>query len=109
MAACGTPQETMRQSVINGTRGTPIDLKTLRKAFRYELDQGMEISNAIVAQSLFKKATGSGPQSVTAAIFWLKTRARWRETSDGDAMTNDELAANVQEAIQQALATVEGE
>ena len=28
----------------------------------------------------YKKATGDGPQSVTAAIFWLKTRAGWKET-----------------------------
>ena len=31
-------------------------------------------------QSLYKKATGDGPQSVTAAIFWAKTRMGWRET-----------------------------
>ena len=33
-----------------------------------------------MAESLFRKATGDHHQSVTAAIFWLKARARWRET-----------------------------
>ena len=31
--------------------------------------------------NLFRKATGDGRESVTAAIFWLKARARWKETS----------------------------
>ena len=34
---------------------------------------------AKVAESLFRKATGDHRQSVTAAIFWLKTRAGWKE------------------------------
>jgi hypothetical protein len=34
-----------------------------------------------VAESLYRKATGEGREAVTAAIFWLKTRARWKETS----------------------------
>jgi hypothetical protein len=32
-----------------------------------------------VAESLYRKAATDGPQSVTAAIFWLKTRAGWKE------------------------------
>jgi hypothetical protein len=58
-----------------------IDPKTLRKHYRDELDVAHVKANSAVAQSLFRKATGDGPQSVTAAIFWLKTRARWKETS----------------------------
>jgi hypothetical protein len=57
-----------------------IDPKTLRKHYRDELDVAHVKANSAVAQSLFRKATGDGPQSVTAAIFWLKTRARWKET-----------------------------
>jgi hypothetical protein len=34
-----------------------------------------------VAEILFRKATSDGKDSVTAAIFWLKTRGRWKETS----------------------------
>ena len=29
----------------------------------------------------YRKATGEGREAVTAAIFWLKTRAGWRETN----------------------------
>jgi hypothetical protein len=57
-----------------------IDPKTLRKHYRDELDTGHIKANSKVAESLFRKAIGDGPQSVTAAIFWLKTRARWKET-----------------------------
>ena len=53
---------------------------TLRKYYRNELDTGVTKANAKVAQSLFQKATGDGSQSVTAAIFWMKTRAGWKET-----------------------------
>jgi hypothetical protein len=31
--------------------------------------------------NLFRKARGEGRESVVAAIFWLKARARWKETS----------------------------
>jgi hypothetical protein len=34
-----------------------------------------------VAEFLYRKATTDGAQSVTAAIFWLETRAGWKETS----------------------------
>jgi hypothetical protein len=57
-----------------------IDPKTLRKHYRHELDFGHTKANAKVAENLFRKATGEGRESVTAAIFWLKARARWKET-----------------------------
>jgi len=80
MAACGVTQsEMVKQLARPGEKA--IDLKTLRKAFREELDRGKTTANSIVARALFKKATGDGPQSVTAAIFWLKTQAGWKETS----------------------------
>jgi hypothetical protein len=54
-----------------------IDPKTLRKYYRDELNLGETKANAQVAGFLFNAAkTGN----VTAQIFWLKTRARWRET-----------------------------
>ena len=72
LAAYGTPQETIA-SVLK------IDPKTLRKHFRDELDNAAPKANAAVAQSLYKKATGDGPQAVTAAIFWAKCRMGWKE------------------------------
>ena len=38
-------------------------------------------ANAKVAENLYRKATGEGREAVIAAIFWLKTRAGWRETN----------------------------
>lgn len=58
-----------------------VDLDRLKAAFPKELGNGHLKANAKVAENLFRKATGDGREAVTAAIFWLKTRARWRETS----------------------------
>ena len=53
-----------------------IDPKTLRKCYREELDLGETKANAQVAGFLFNAARNG---NVTAQIFWLKTRARWKE------------------------------
>jgi hypothetical protein len=74
MAGYGMPETDIAAAI-------GVDAKTLRKHYRSELDLGHIKANSAVAQSLFRKATGEGPQSVTAAIFWLKTRARWKETT----------------------------
>ena len=37
-----------------------------------------------MAEGLFRKVTGEGSQSVTAAIFWMKVRAGWKETAVGE-------------------------
>ena len=58
-----------------------IDAKTLRKHYRKELDKGHIKANSRIAESLYRKALGDGAQSVTAAIFWMKTRAHWKETN----------------------------
>ena len=58
-----------------------IDAEHLRTRFAKELSGGQIKANARVAESLYRKATGEGRESVTAAIFWLKTRAHWKETS----------------------------
>src|SRR5665213_4537657 len=73
MAGYGVPEADIARVV-------GIDPKTLRKHYREELDTGQIKATAKVAESLFRKATGDGAQSVTAAIFWLKTRGGWRET-----------------------------
>lgn len=58
-----------------------IEEMDLKATYAAELAGGHIKANARVAESLFRKATGEGRESVTAAIFWLKTRARWKETS----------------------------
>ena len=77
-----------------------IDEKTLRKHYRSELDGGHVKANAKIAEHLYRKATSDGHQSVTAAIFWLKTRARWKETSV------TELAAKDHEPITVIVRTI---
>ena len=58
-----------------------VDPKTLRKHYRSELDKGHIKATTKVAENLYRKATGEGREAVTAAIFWLKTRAGWKETT----------------------------
>lgn len=74
LAGYGVPE-----ADISGMIG--IDAKTLRKHYRHELDHGHAKANAKVAENLYRKATGEGREAVTAAIFWLKARARWKEVS----------------------------
>ena len=73
LAGFGIPE-----SDIAGLIG--VDAKTLRKHYRSELDHGHTKANAKVAENLYRMALGQGREAVTAAIFWLKTRARWKET-----------------------------
>ena len=74
-AACGTPEADIARLV-------GIDPKTLRKHYRAELDDAHLKANAKVASSLYNTAIdrSAGIKHVTAAIFWMKTRAKWRET-----------------------------
>jgi ParB-like chromosome segregation protein Spo0J len=50
--------------------------KTLRKRCRDELDRGVAEANATIAGSLYAAAKAG---NIAAMIFWLKTRAHWRE------------------------------
>ena len=84
-----------------------IDPKTLRKHYRDELDMGETKANAQVAGFLFNSARSG---NVSAQIFWLKTRARWRETptelkhsgmigtKDMSELTDEELMAAIYSA-----------
>ena len=70
----------IREADIARTLGDEgIDPKTLRRYFRKELDTGAIKANVGVAQSLYKLATSG--KSPAAAIFWLKCRAGWKETT----------------------------
>src|SRR5690242_10034525 len=58
-----------------------VEPDALRRLYRSELEKGHIKANSKVAENLYRKATGEGREAVTAAIFWLKTRAGWKETS----------------------------
>src|SRR5215217_3579360 len=104
MAAYGIPE-------IDIARVVGVDPKTLRKHYRDELDMGETKANAQVAGFLFNSARSG---NVTAQIFWLKTRARWRETPtdlrhsgsiarrDVSEMTDQELMDRIFELQEQA-------
>lgn len=78
-ATIGTQQEVIADII-------GIDAKTLRKHYREELDQSMAKANAAVGGALFNKAKGG---DTAAMIFWMKTRAQWRERSEIDLTSSD--------------------
>ena len=55
-----------------------INDETLRKHYREDLESGRIDANAQIANTLFQQAKKG---NMTAAIFWLKTRAGWKETN----------------------------
>ena len=71
MSAYGIPETDIARVV-------GIDPKTLRKHYRDELDLAQTKANAQVAGYLFNAAKNG---NVTAQIFWLKTRAKWRDAA----------------------------
>jgi hypothetical protein len=75
------------QKSIAGILG--IDLKTLRKHYREELNEGGDAANARVAMTLFRMATTG--ENVAATIYWLKCRGRgqWREQKTDPTETRE--------------------
>jgi hypothetical protein len=73
LSSYGIPQEQIATMLR-------LDAKTLRKHYRRELDVGMTEANTEVAKSLFHMATKG--QVPSAAIFWMKARAGWRQQQD---------------------------
>jgi len=112
------PSKESRQLVqLHATIGTPqaiiadilgIDGKTLTKYYREELDQALARANATVGGALFNKAKSG---DTTAMIFWMKTRASWREkqeidhTSSDGSMTPKDHSSAVLDAIKAKHAT----
>jgi hypothetical protein len=70
LSALGVPHE----DIANRLK---ISADTLVKYYKEELDEGRIDANAAIAGTLFSQAKKG---NTTAAIFWLKTRARWKET-----------------------------
>lgn len=77
-ATVGTPQELVCKLL-------GLDGKTLRKWYREDLDLSRAKANATIGGALFNKAKGG---DTVAMIFWLKTRAGWRERDRGEDLTN---------------------
>ena len=89
------PNETTRNKVFMlstvGTRHEDIatvlniSADTLTKYYHDELAKGRIEANASVAETLFKQAKEG---NTTAMIFWLKSRAKWKETSQHEISGN---------------------
>lgn len=73
LAGLGTPHEHI--AVMIGL----VDDKTLRKHYEHELKLGKAKANAKVSNVLFQEAIKG---NMTAAIFWQKAQAGWREKSE---------------------------
>jgi len=67
--------------------------ETLRLYYRHELDTALTRANARVANRLYSKAVDEG--DIKALIFWLKTRARWREKDRSDDDKLEQLADKI--------------
>lgn len=78
-ATIGTAQELIADII-------GIDAKTLRKHYRTELDHATAQANAAIGGALFNKAKGG---DTTAMIFWMKTRAGWKERQEVDHLSSD--------------------
>jgi len=89
------PNDTTRNKVyILSTVGTrhediatvlSISHDTLVKYYKEELDKGRIEANASVAETLFKQAKEG---NTTAMIFWLKSRAKWKESTQHEISGN---------------------
>jgi hypothetical protein len=93
MSAYGIPENDI-------SRVLRVDPKPLRKHYRDELDLGSTKANAQVAGLLFNAARNG---NVTAQIFWLKTRARWKEAPSEHQHTGALGTFDVRELSDQAL------
>jgi hypothetical protein len=65
-----------------------VRLETLHEHLGAEYEAGMMAANAKAAELLYKQFTNPSDLriAVTAAMFWLKTRARWTEAREPDAV-----------------------
>jgi hypothetical protein len=70
--------------------------KTLRKRLRDELDRGVAEANATICGYLFAAAKAG---NIAAIIFWLKTRAHWRERMAPADLVPDREAETKSEVV----------
>ena len=90
------PTDAQRQIVqLHATMGTTHEMiariigiapKTLVKHYRDELDLSMVKANAAIGGKLYKKALAGDTASM---VFWLRTRAQWRDKTDINLTSED--------------------
>jgi hypothetical protein len=89
LAGLGVPQDDIAKIV-------GCSPKTLRKRFRDELDRGVAEANAIISGCLFAAAKAG---NIAAMIFWMKTRAHWRERPPANSDVADPDAGSGSEVL----------
>jgi len=82
-SAVGTPQDDIAKVI-------GIDRNTLAKHYREELDTAATKANAAVAGKLYSQCMAG---NTSAMIFWLKTRARWRETDNNVTVVAEKISS----------------
>ncbi len=90
LTAFGIPQEYIAQKL-----GMSVD--SLARHYKDELAFGLHHANAQVAGRLFHKAVYQ--DELQAQVFWLKTRARYREKDPEDTQKYESLVDKLLEKI----------
>ena len=99
-ASIGTPHSVIADALGFGS------VNTLKKYYKAELRDGLEVANAKVAETLFRMATSGRVPAAT--FFWLKTRAGWRETTNIEhsgtieSISDEERCARVSALLERA-------
>jgi len=81
MSAIGTTQANIARCVGGG-----IDVKTLTKYYREEIDTAWVKANTKVGGAMYNKAVGG---DVPAQKYWLGCRAGWKETNVNEHVGKD--------------------
>ena len=95
MVSYGIPQEDIAKVI-------GIDPKTLRLHYRNEIDTAAAKANSQVAQRLYQKCMNDDTSSI---IFWLKTRAQWKEVSKVENQALDKNGQPADQSIQEVRIT----
>lgn len=77
-AVLGISEERIVKAIRNPKTKQPISPKTLRRAFRHELDVGLLEADIQAGRNLLALTK----TNATAAIFWAKVRLHWKETTE---------------------------
>jgi hypothetical protein len=83
--------------------GKPIVMMTLRKCFRYELNEGMAHSNAKIVKTAHEMIVKDKNPALT--IFWLKTRMGWKEPAQ-EVNLSMSYGQLVEQAVKQAAGLI---
>ena len=100
MSAVGLTLEEISKCIRGG-----IDIKTLMKHYREELDTSKAKANAAVGGAMYNKAIAG---DVSAQKYWLGCRAKWKEGSEVAVTVEDKPLSDIEAARKIAFALALG-